>query len=149
MLIHILNIQSTTQVLRAKYEFMYSVHGFQYIKPNMRRKDSGSWGRDWIGYMTPYGNYFNGTNIIPFNGCQVSLNLRNGQIVVSTSNPRPQYGWDGKYPDTIGGPIRFIESMDVALNTTKVDVLGILQSQVPLIDTHVLDRYISAGGYRI
>ena len=130
-------------VYKAKYEFTIIVR----LKPNMGRPDSGSWDPNWYGYITPAGTYTTRDGKSwDFNQFQVSvMKVGNGKVEAVASSARPRYGWDGKYPEHIGGGGRYLAAVTRMLNSRKVRFLELTKDQEPLFKTYKLDAPVIIG----
>jgi hypothetical protein len=126
----------------SKYSAAYQFTGFKYIRPNYDKPGSDKWSPDWLGYITPVGVYWNGTELIPFSGIQVSVIKVGTKLIARRLRPKPQYGWYGVYPDRTGG-VLILRAITYLLNT-DAKFLN-LAHQDRIIQRYILVKPVKVG----
>ena len=129
----------------SKCSAAYKFTGFKYLRPNYDKPGSDSWSRNWVGYLTPVGKYWDGANIKPFSGIQVSIVRNGGKLVARQRKSRGQYRYNGIISPAVGGPGRFLTATTILLNSPKCDILSMITNQESLRQDYKLDDPVVVG----
>lgn len=103
----------------------YKFEGFTYLKPNLAKAGSSNWSKNWVGYVSLKGQYWEsklGKGTRPFAGIQVTVNRSsNGTLAASQYSGSRQYRYNGIISPAIGGKDNFIKAVNYYINSIGFD----------------------------
>lgn len=105
----------------------YKFTGFTFLKPNRNKAGSDKWSKNWIGYVSLKGEYWEsklGKQTRPFAGIQVTVNRNtDGSLVASQYSGSGEYRYNGIISPAIGGKFHFLRGVNFYINNVGFDEL--------------------------
>lgn len=126
----------------------YKFEGFTYLKPNMSKAGSKNWSKNWVGYVSLKGRYWEsklGDQTRPFAGIQVTVNRSNdGTLVASQYSGKGEYRYNGIISPAIGGKSNFIKAVNYYINNVGFDdmVVDQLKSTGNLFHDYTIEKKV-------